>query len=138
MDQSRMAVTEAHDFMCLLRAGALRKLLEKQPPQTNWRSRYFLTWLRAMSEFSLMTLQYGQKASCLRFPSRLKDCLTRHPCQWKLHSKNSLSVPTQNSGGATAIRLGTPWLGKADRAAGRNFWRPSRVYSRIQSIGAVI
>ena len=30
-----MAVTEAQAFMCLLRAGPLRKLLEKQPPQTN-------------------------------------------------------------------------------------------------------
>ena len=47
---------------------------------------------------------------------------------WKLHNKNSLSVPTQNSGGATAIRLGTPWLGKADSAAGKYFWRPSQVY----------
>ena len=89
-----MMVTEAHVLMCLLRAGPLRKLLEKQPPQTNWRSRCFLTWLRAVSEFSLMTPQYGQKASCLHFPSMLKDCLTRHPCQWKLHSKNSLSELT--------------------------------------------
>ena len=120
-----MVVTDAQDFMCLLRAGPFRKHREKQPPQTNWRSRCFLTWLRAVSEFSLMTLQYGQKASCLHLPSRLKDCLTRHPCQWKLHSKNSLSVPTWNSGGATAIRLGTPWLGKADRVAERNCWRPS-------------
>ena len=132
-----MVVTDAQVFMCLLRAGPLRKLLEKQHPQTNWRSRCFLTWLRAVSEFLLMTLQYKQKASCLCLPSRLKDCLTRHPCQWKSHSKNSLSVPTQTSGGATAIRLGTPWLGKADRAARRYFWRPSRVYSGIQSAGAV-
>ena len=128
-----MAVTEAQAFMCLLRASPLRKHLEKQPPQTNWRSRCFLTWLRAVSEFSLITLQYRQKASCLHLPSRLKDCLMRHPCQWKLHSKNSLSVPTWTSGGATAIRLGTPWLGKADSAGKRYFWRPSQVYSRIQS-----
>ena len=125
VEQSWMVVTDAQDFMCLLRASPLRKLQEKQPPQTNWRSRCFLTWLRAVSEFSLMTPQYGQKVSCLHFPSRLKDCLTRHPCQWKLHSENSLSVPTQNLGGMTAIRLGTPWLGKADRAAGRYFWMPS-------------
>ena len=125
LEQSQMTVTDAQFFMCLWRASPLRKLLEKQPPQTNWRSRCFLTWLRAMSEFSLMTLQYGQKASCLHLPSRLKDCLTRHPCQWKLHSKNSLSVPTRNSGGVMAIRLSTPWLGKADSAAGRYFWRPS-------------
>ena len=71
-----MAVTEAHALMCLLRAGPLRELLEKQPPQTNWRSRCFLTWLRAVLEFSLITLQYGQKASCLRLPLRLNDCLT--------------------------------------------------------------
>ena len=50
-----MADTEAQAFMCLLRAGPLRKLLEKQPPQTNWRSRCFLTWLRAVLEFSLIT-----------------------------------------------------------------------------------
>ena len=50
-----MVVTEAQAFMCLLRVGPLRKLLEKQPPQTNWRSRCFLTWLRAVSEFSLIT-----------------------------------------------------------------------------------
>ena len=43
-----MAVTEGHVLMCLLRAGPLRKLLERQPPQTNWRSRCFLTWLRAV------------------------------------------------------------------------------------------
>ena len=132
-----MAVTEAHVLMCLLRASPLRKLREKQPPQTNWRLRCFLTWLRAMLEFSLIILQYGQKASCLRLPSRLKDCLTRHPCWWKLHSKNSLLALTWTSGGATAIRLGTPWLGKADSTAGRYFWRPSRVYSGIQSTGAV-
>ena len=40
-------------------------------------------------------------------------------------SKNSLSVPTQNSGGTMAIRLSTPWFGKADSAAERYFWRPS-------------
>ena len=37
----------------------------------------------------------------------------------------------------TAIRLGMPWLGKADNAAGRYFWRPSRVYREIQSAGVV-
>ena len=137
LEWSWIAVTEAHVLMSLLRAVPLRKLLEKQPPQTNWRSRCFLTWLRAMSEFSLMTPQYGQKASCLCLPSKLKDCLMSHPCRWKLHSKNSLSVPTWTSGGATAIRLSTPWLGKADSAAGRYFWRPSQVYSGIQSTGAV-
>ena len=52
----------------VLRAGPLRKLLEKQPPQTNWRSRCFLTWLRAVSEFSLMTPQYGQKGKLAVLP----------------------------------------------------------------------
>ena len=33
------------------------------------------------------------KASCLHLPSMLKDCLTRHTCQWKLDSRNSLSEP---------------------------------------------
>ena len=36
-----------------------------------------------------------------------------------------------------AIRLGMPWLGKADSAAGRYFWRPSLVYRGIQSARAV-
>ena len=66
-------------------------------------------------------------------PLEVERCLMRHPCWWKLHSKNSLSVPTWTSGGATAIRLGTPWLGKADSAVGRYFWSPSRVYRGIQS-----
>ena len=37
----------------------------------------------------------------------------------------------------TAIRLGTPCLGKADSAAGRYFWRVSQVYRGIQSAGVV-
>ena len=36
-----------------------------------------------------------------------------------------------------AIRHSMPWLGKADNAAERYFWRPSRVYRGIQSTGAV-
>ena len=36
-----------------------------------------------------------------------------------------------------AIRLGVPWLRKADSAAGRYFCKPSWVYRGIQSIGAV-
>ena len=36
-----------------------------------------------------------------------------------------------------AIRLGAPWLGKADRAAGRYFCKPSWVYRGIQSARAV-
>ena len=36
-----------------------------------------------------------------------------------------------------AIRLGMPWLGKADSAAGRYSWRLSWVYRGIQSTRAV-
>ena len=36
-----------------------------------------------------------------------------------------------------ATRLGMPELGKAESAAGRYFWRPSRVYRGIQSTEAV-
>ena len=36
-----------------------------------------------------------------------------------------------------AIRLSTPWFGKADSAAGRCFWSPSQVYRGIQSAGVV-
>ena len=36
-----------------------------------------------------------------------------------------------------AIRLGAPWLGKADSAAGRYFCKPSQVYRGIQSARAV-
>ena len=41
------------------------------------------------------------------------------------------------SGCMMPIRLGMPWLGKADNAAGRYFWRPSQVYRGIQSARAV-
>ena len=59
------------------------------------RSRCFLTWLRVVSEFSLITSQYGQKASCLHLPPMLIDCLTRHSCWWKFIKRNSLSVPSR-------------------------------------------
>ena len=36
-----------------------------------------------------------------------------------------------------AIRLGAPWLGKDDNAAGRYFCKPSQVYRGTQSAGAV-
>ena len=61
----------------------------------------------------------------------------RHWWWWKLHNKNSLSVPTRNSGGAMAIRLSAPGLGKADSTAGRYFCRHSQVYRGIQSTGVV-
>ena len=36
-----------------------------------------------------------------------------------------------------AIKLGAPWLGKDDRAAGRYFCKPSQVYRGTQSTGVV-
>ena len=36
-----------------------------------------------------------------------------------------------------AVKLGVPWLGKEDSAAGRYFCKPSRVYRGIQSTGVV-
>ena len=61
----------------------------------------------------------------------------RHPCQWKFNNRNSLSIPTQNSGGTTAVKLGMPWLIKEDSAAGRYFCQPSQVYKGTQSAIAV-
>ena len=46
-------------------------------------------------------------------------------------------MPTWNSGGTMAIRLGVPWLRKADSVAGRYFCKPLQVYRGIQSTGAV-
>ena len=85
----------------------------------------------------MITPQYGQKASCLHLPPRLNDCLTRHPCQWKFNNRNSLSVPTWNSRGTMAVKLGMPWLIKEDSAAGRYFCKPLRVYKGTQSAIAV-
>ena len=68
---------------------------------------------------------------------RLNDCLTRHSCQWKFDKRNSLSVPTQNLGGTTAVKLGTPWLVKEDSTTGRYFCKPLRVYKGTQSTVAV-
>ena len=93
-------------------------------------------WLRAVSEFSLITPQYGQKASCLCLPSIVNDCLTRHPCRWKFN-RNSLSVPTRHSGGTTAVNQGTPVLTKEDRATGRYLSKPSRVHRGTQPAVAV-
>ena len=70
-------------------------------------------------------------------PVRLNNCLTRHSCWWKFDKRNSLSVPSQNSGGTTAVKLGTPWLVKEDSTAGRYFCKPLRVYKRTQSTVAV-
>ena len=82
-------------------------------------------WLRVVSEFSLITLQYGQNASCLHLPSMVNDCLMRHPCWWKFDNRNSLSVPTRHSGGTTAVNRGAPVLAKDDRTTGRYLCKPS-------------
>ena len=68
---------------------------------------------------------------------RLNDCLTRHSCQWKFNERNSLSVPTWNSGGTKAVKLGAPWLVKEDSTVGRYFCKPLRVYKGTQSAGVV-
>ena len=65
------------------------------------------------------------------------DCCMRHPCRWKFDNRNSLSVPTRNSGGTMAVKLGTPWLIKEDSATGRYFCKLSRVYKGTQSTVAV-
>ena len=94
-------------------------------------------WLRAVLEFSLITPQYGQKASCLHLPPMVNDCLMRHPCQWKFDNRNSLSMPTWHSRGTTAVNRGTHVLAKEDRAMGRYLSKPSRVYRGTQSAVAV-
>ena len=90
-----------------------------------------------VAEFSLITPQYGQKASCLHLPPMVNDCLMRHPCRWKFDNRNSLSVPTQHSRGTMAVNWGAPVLAKEDRAAGRYLSKPSQVYRGIQSAIAV-
>ena len=133
-----MAITEQHwDFMCLCRAGPLAKLLEYQPPQTKRRSRCFLIWLRAVSQFSLITPQYGQKSICLCLPPMLIDCLTRHPGRWKFVSRSSLSLPMWKPRGTMAVKLGGPAFMKADRAKERCFSKLSLVYKGTQSGSAV-
>ena len=61
----------------------------------------------------------------------------RHPCRWKFNNRNSLSVPTQHSGGTTAVNQGTPVLAKEDRAMERYLSKPSQVYRGTQSAVAV-
>ena len=77
------------------------------------------------------------EGQCLHLPLMLIDRLTRHSCQWKFVNRNSLSVPTWNSGGTMAVKLGGPALTEVDRAAGRCFSRPSGVYKGTQSTAAV-
>ena len=60
-----------------------------------------------------------------------------HSCWWKFVKRNSLSVPMRNSGGTTAVKLGSPAFTKADRATSRCFSRPSGVYKGTQSATAV-
>ena len=76
-----------------------------------------------MAESSLRVLIDNSTvwAEGLCFPPMLIDCLTRHPCQWKFVSRNSLSVPMWKSRGTMAVKLGGPAFTKVDRAAGRCF-----------------
>ena len=62
----------------------------------------------------------------------VSDCLDKHPCRWKLVSRNSLSVPPGCSEGTTANRLGASEPEKVDKAAGRCFVRLFRVYNGTQ------
>ena len=126
----------AHSLHVLIQSLPMRETLGITT-STKRRSRCFLTWLRAVSEFSLTTPQYRQKASCLRLSPMLIDCLTRHSCRWKLVKRNSLSVPTRIAGGTMAVKLGGSVLTKVDRASRRCFSRPSRVYKGTQSYTAV-
>ena len=62
---------------------------------------------------------------------------TRGPlCQLKFDNRNSLSVPTQHSGGTMAVNRGTLVLAKEDRAMGRYLCKP-QVYRGTQSAIAV-
>ena len=121
----------------LIQSLPMREALGVATSTSKKEVRCFLTWLKVLSEFSLTTPQYEQKASCLCLPPMLIDCLTRHSCRWKFVKRNSLSVPTQISGDTTAVKLGGPVFTKVDRAAGRCFCRPSRVYKVTQSTAAV-
>ena len=94
-------------------------------------------WLRVVSEFSLITLQYRQKASCLHLPPMLIDCITRHPCRWKFVSRNSRSMPMCIIRGTTAVKLGGSVVTKVDKATGRCFCRISGVYKGTQSAAVV-
>ena len=79
----------------------------------------------------------GTKGQLPAPSTRVNNCLTKHPCSWKFHRKNSLSVPTQYFGGTTAVNHGAPVLTKEDRAVGRYLSRPSQVYRGTQSTIAV-
>ena len=65
-------------FHMLLECLPRQTLLVWQPPHTSITSRCFRTWFSPVSALSLVTPQYGQKATCLRFPLIVRDVLRRH------------------------------------------------------------
>ena len=65
-------------FICFWRACPRQTLLVWQPPHTSITSKCFQTWFSPVLALSLVTPQYGQKATCLRFPLTVRDVLLRH------------------------------------------------------------
>ena len=65
-------------FHMLLEGCPRQTLLVWQPPHTSIMSKCFRTWFSPISALSLVTPQYGQKATCLRFPLTVRDALLRH------------------------------------------------------------
>ena len=65
-------------FICFWRTCPRQTLLVWQPPHTSITSKCFRTWFSPVSALSLVTPQYGQKATCLRFPPTVRDVLLRH------------------------------------------------------------
>ena len=75
----RMARTAGQlSFICFWRACPRQTLLVWQPPHTSITSKCFRTWFSPVSALSLVTPQYGQKATCLHFPLTVRDALLRH------------------------------------------------------------
>ena len=75
----RMARTAGQlSFICFWSACPRQTLLVWQPPHTSITSKCFRTWFSPVSALSLVTPQYGQKATCLRFPLIVRDVLLRH------------------------------------------------------------
>ena len=75
----RMARTAGQlSFICFWRACPRQTLLVWQPPHTSITSKCFRTWFSPVSALSLVTPQYGQKATCLCFPLTVRDALLRH------------------------------------------------------------
>ena len=119
-------------FICFWRACPRQTLLVWQPPHTSITSKCFWTWFSPVSALSLVTPQYGQKATCLHFPLTVRDALLRHTLRGKLISMNSLLMPRGKFGGTTAVRWGGLADPKADKAAGKCSSSFSGVYKGTQ------